>query len=285
MSNPRRSSSLHGDEERLHAAGNARSAQDPSRERADWDPEAVQEVMGVLAREIGSPLTAIEVAVDRLGRCRPSPPTAATGDTEATVNNGSEDRNELGLILEQSHRLAGLARTLLAVAHPNTPRQRAVELERLVSGVVETLRPDLERANIELVCPVAGCGLTAWADPHDVRQALLALLGNARLALDNWPGERRIDVTCGDWSDQEVYVRIKDSGPGVPQEREAKIFLPFISGWGREGVGLALTRLSLLQQGGDLLLEDQQEVPGGAIFTMVLPNDIRIIGDHEEPRP
>ncbi len=282
MSDRRGTSSLHTGEGRLGEPGEASGQHEPSREPADWDSEAVQEVMGVLAREIGSPLTAIEVAVDRLRRRQRSPTASSAGGTEAPMANGIGDQDELGLILQQSHRLAGLARTLLAIAHPSTPRQRTLDLERLVSGVVETLRPELEAANIELRCPVAGCGLTAWGDPHEVRQALLALLGNARLALDDWPSERRIDVTCGAWSEEEVYVRIQDSGPGIPREREAKIFLPFISGWGREGVGLALTRLSLLRQGGDLLLEEQQDEPMGATFTVLLPTDIRSIGDHEE---
>ncbi|GEM_PF-1901058 len=255
----------------------------PSTPSPGWDPEAVQEVMGVLAREIGSPLTAIEVAVDRL-RSQQRRQAARCED----AGKGREDdqprgENELRVILEQSHRMASLARTLLSIARPSAPRQRAVELDRLVSRVAETLRPELEATGIELVYRRDGDRVTAWGDPHQLREALLALLGNARLALDEWPGERRIDVTVGSRGRREVFVRIRDTGPGVPRERESEIFLPFISSWGREGVGLALSRLSMLRQGGDLFLEEQQDEATGATFILMLPNDSRIDLDDEEP--
>ncbi len=214
--------------------------------------EEFGEVAGRIAREIGGPLTAIEMAVHRLQRDRPE-------------GNGSP---ELETILSQSHHLAVLARTLLALARPIHPTPRALDVNEAVEVAVGLARTEMDAKGILMELQLDPTLPHAHADPHQLREALLALLMNARLALGEWTGARWIRVRTDTDPSGKVRVRLQDSGPGVPPGSEEKIFLPFVSGWGRQGVGLSLSRLSVLRQGGELRVETQED--DQSVFVLLL---------------
>lgn len=227
--------------------------------------EALGEVVGSIAREIGAPLTAIEVAVDRLRR------------RHHEVGRGEKGEEELRVILDQSHRLAGLARTLLSLARPGEVRSRLVTLDVLVTRTLSALESDLHRRGIQVRLHHEVPGLTVWGDPHQLREALLALLLNARLALEGWDGERVIRIRTGRLEDHRGFVQVADTGPGVTSGKEDRIFLPFFSEWGREGIGLARSRIALMAQGGHIVLDGPGLHPGAA-FTLILSGR----RDHDE---
>lgn len=230
----------------------------PSTDSTRWTVEAMGEVVGNIAREIGAPLTAIEVAVDRLRR-------------RAVSMGGGPEPEELQVILNQSHRLAGLARTLLSLARPLETHPREIRLDHLVDGVAASVAPEMDRAGISLEVDHLSSPLTVLGDPHQIREALTALVANARLALNGWAGDRVIRLTTGLLREERGFVRVEDSGPGVPEDKEERIFLPFFSEWGRAGIGLALSRIALLGQGGEVYLEPGDERPeSGAAFILVL---------------
>lgn len=230
----------------------------PANESARWTVEAMGEVVGRIAREIGTPLTAIEVAVDRLRR-------------RTTSVEGGPEPAELQVILDQSHRLAGLARTLLSLARPLETDPRPIRLDELVDGVARSVATEIRQAGVSLEVKHLRSPLIIHGDPHQIREALTALVANARLALTGWGGERAIHLTTGMLQEGRAFVRVEDSGPGVPEEQEERIFLPFFSEWGRPGIGLALSRMALLGQGGEVYLEPGGErSSSGAAFVLLL---------------
>ncbi len=217
--------------------------------------EAVSEVVGSIAREIGGPLTAIEMAVDRLrGEGMP----------------GGRGDLELRIILEQSHRLGGLARTLLSLARPAHASARPFDVNVMAGKLLDLVRTEMESLGIELTFESGPDGLIALGDVSQVREVLLALVQNARRALQGREGTGAVRVSASLFATGQVGIRVEDNGPGVPAGEEERIFLPFVSTWGREGVGLALSRLALMGQGGELLVDPSSRL-GGAAFTIVLP--------------
>jgi C4-dicarboxylate-specific signal transduction histidine kinase len=219
---------------------------------------AVGQVAGSVAREIGGPLTAIEMAVDRLRRLHGM--------------NGEEGNVELRTILEQSHRLAALARTLLALARPVRPRMRPVDLATLAREVAAAVERELRGHGIELVLEGPEGPMPAVGDPHQIREVLVALLTNARMALEEWPEKRWIRLRWGHRRDGAPCIQVVDSGPGIPAGEEERIFLPFVSGWGREGIGLSLSQLALMEQGGELMVHEGAG-ESGAAFSLVFCAD------------
>lgn len=78
-----------------------------------------------------------------------------------------------------------------------------------------------------------------------------------------------------DHKDEDLRVRISDNGRGMTQEQMAHIFERFYQADGSHaaegsGLGLALVRQIIIQEGGDIRVES---VPGeGTCFTVLLKN-------------
>jgi signal transduction histidine kinase len=71
-------------------------------------------------------------------------------------------------------------------------------------------------------------------------------------------------------------VEIEDSGPGISPEIRHKLFQPFVS-FGKKGglgLGLALSRQAVLDNGGDLWAESPER--RGARFFIKLPHAVRV---------
>jgi two-component system sensor kinase FixL len=74
-------------------------------------------------------------------------------------------------------------------------------------------------------------------------------------------------------------VCVEDNGPGIAPEIRSQLFQPFVSAGKRNGLGLglALSRQTVLEHGGDMWVESQ---PGrGARFSFRLP------GAHQVAEP
>ena len=68
-----------------------------------------------------------------------------------------------------------------------------------------------------------------------------------------------------------MIVKVEDNGPGIAPEIRSKLFQPFVSAGKRNGLGLglALSRQTVLDHGGDMWVESE---PGkGARFSFRLP--------------
>ena len=75
--------------------------------------------------------------------------------------------------------------------------------------------------------------------------------------------------------EQQVWIRVSDTGPGIPHADQEKMFEPFVRGGnGRRfpqgmGLGLSIARELAEAHGGRLELES--EVGLGVVFTVRLP--------------
>ena len=75
----------------------------------------------------------------------------------------------------------------------------------------------------------------------------------------------------------EVLIRIDDEGPGVPEELREAIFNRFHSvrpeaeSFGRHsGLGLAIARAIVEGHDGEIDVDDRDDAPSGARFTIIL---------------
>jgi C4-dicarboxylate-specific signal transduction histidine kinase len=214
----------------------------------------VGQLSAAVAKEIGGPLQGIQAAADAL--------LAASDGQENGVRSAARQ------ILEQSHRISRLARQLVDLAAPGTPRMAAVPVSDVVRDAVDLVGGALGRAGVILEISPAGSALPpAHADAAQLRQVLLNLLLNACTALETVEGARRILVR-EEARNGDVLIRVEDSGPGVPDEARVEIFLPFTSMYGGTGLGLPMARQLLTEMGGTLTLGDSSL--GGAAFVVTL---------------
>lgn len=180
----------------------------------------------------------------------------------------SESRQILREAAGELDRLDQMVRDLLQYARPRPPTAAAFDLNALVKEVSEFT---LSRA---VSC---GAKMRIEIDPHlpavmgdadMVRQVLVNLLLNAQQAV---PASTvaEFTVTTGR-KGSRAWCRVRDNGPGVPLDRAASVFQPFVTTKTRgTGLGLSISRRVMELQSGQLTLDNPGEP--GASFTLTLP--------------
>lgn len=105
-------------------------------------------------------------------------------------------------------------------------------------------------------------------DPQRLRQVFLNILNNA---VKHGGEGKRIDASIV-YQDDYVVVRIRDYGPGIPEDELALVKKKFYKGSSKArgtGIGLAVSDEIVLMHGGELTLENA--LSGGTLVTVRLP--------------
>ena len=190
-----------------------------------------------------------------------------------------------------------LQRQLIDVAREDVGR-----LDRLIGNISEAARTDAElaRATFEVVDlgPLIEQLVSSWDNRREKgdariafarpRRASAVVLGRPeRLArainniIDNAvgfsPPGGLVEIAASRVGDK-VRIRIDDEGPGVPNEAREAIFKRFHSvrpegeSFGRHsGLGLAIARAIVEGHDGEIDVQDRDDAPSGARFTICLP--------------
>ena len=98
-------------------------------------------------------------------------------------------------------------------------------------------------------------------DRHELQQVVLNLLTNAAQAVAGNPAGAPRTITVTTWADEQVHLRVADSGPGIPEDLVPRIFEHGLTTKRvdpmENGVGLALTRLVCRRRGGEIHVEQE----------------------------
>jgi PAS domain S-box-containing protein len=144
-------------------------------------------------------------------------------------------------------------------------------LQEVVDAVMPMVEPQLESRRIRRHVEIPA-GLTAHADRDKTQQILLNLLSNSTKFT---PAEGSVTIEALD-DGSRVHLRVRDTGVGIPPERLAHVFEPFVQvdeshARRSEGTGLGLAISRDLAHGmhGDLTAESTPGV--GSVFTLTLP--------------
>ncbi|MCB9282917.1 MAG: response regulator [Lewinellaceae bacterium] len=136
--------------------------------------------------------------------------------------------------------------------------------------IVESFHSSAKQRRIELRFLPDTTGLVVDYDPDKLMDILSNLLSNA---LKFTPEGGRVEVSVGVVTEhkEQLFIRVKDNGPGIPAEALGKVFDRFFqadTGQG-SGIGLALTRelVHLLQ--GEISVKSKEGE--GAEFLVALP--------------
>jgi signal transduction histidine kinase/CheY-like chemotaxis protein len=150
-----------------------------------------------------------------------------------------------------------------------------VELQPLITEVVETIYPLVERNQNQLVVHVANNIGTIEADLTKVRQILLNVLSNATKFTEQGTitltVERIVQADDG-W----FQFEIRDTGIGITDEQMVLLFQPFSQvdssntrRYGGTGLGLALSKRFCELHGGTISVTSRHLI--GSTFTILLP--------------
>jgi CheY-like chemotaxis protein/anti-sigma regulatory factor (Ser/Thr protein kinase) len=159
-------------------------------------------------------------------------------------------------IIEQRARIARDL-TRHAIGSPRFDEQR--EVSPIVQEVVQTLAVEAHKAGARIV--VRGADASArLSGSLDVSQVLTNLVLNA---LAHAPPGSEVEVSV-ELTEDKCVVAVTDQGPGVPQDLREGVFRGASLRPGGAGVGLRHSRELARAWGGDVVLADRAESPGGA---------------------
>jgi PAS domain S-box-containing protein len=254
--------------EDLHAINEAlaRQAEELDRRRAEADAanRAKSEFLAMMSHELRTPLNAIGGYVQLLEMGIHGPVSEAQRETLERV--GRSQRHLLRLINE----VLNLAR--IESGRVDYAMER-VPLGEAVAAVLPMVEPQMAAKGLTCAVDVAPDAV-ARADRDKLQQILINLLTNAmkftppggRVTVDSARRPGLMDV---------LFLRVRDTGIGIPAEKLESIFEPFVQvdvSHARRaegtGLGLAISRDLARGMGGDLRA---RSVPGqGSTFTLVL---------------
>ncbi len=165
------------------------------------------------------------------------------------------------------YRAAGRMRELLAdLAHASRANKSTFELwdiREVIRTASEAALPIGEEQTIQILNDVPS-GINIPLERSRIECVFFNLITNALEAMPHG-GLIRIGAKS---ADDDVLIDVEDTGPGIPAAIRGRLFEPFVT-LGKShglGLGLALSRQTLLDHGGDLWLEPA----AGARFVMRL---------------
>lgn len=229
---------------------------------------AVGRISAQITHEIRNPLNSIglntELLADEIERLahRPVGATAASDDSISTV----ELRTIVQAIGREVDRLNAVAEEYLGFARLPRPVFLREDLNDIVAGLTDFVRPELEESGVSLDVQLAASLPSIRGDEAQLRAALLNLLRNSREAM---PAGGSVTVTTRA-SDGYVEAEVRDTGAGIPAEALPRIFDAFYSTKEKgTGLGLAFTQQVVQEHGGSITCDS---APGdGTSFRVRLP--------------
>jgi two-component system NtrC family sensor kinase len=228
---------------------------------------AIGELVAGIAHELNNPLTVVKVTASLLEG-------ALKGEAAADAR----------AIREHADRAARIVRGLLHFAR-QTPHEHApTDLNEVAGRVCRFREAALRSEHVTLETRFAPDLPPTLADGPQLEQVVLNLLVNAEQAIASGRGHGRVVVST-EADGGVLRLRVRDDGPGMPEEVRARVFDPFFTTRGvgeGTGLGLAVSHGIVAEHGGTIRV---RSAPGeGAEFTVELPL-VPVAAPEDEPAP
>jgi signal transduction histidine kinase/pSer/pThr/pTyr-binding forkhead associated (FHA) protein len=192
------------------------------------------------------------------------------------IKMGLKDKNDNLIqqgwrIAEKNHsKIYDLVMDMLTYSKERVPAIENADINEIVRDVFELLENRARELGVNLELKLGDTLPMISVETEGIHRALLNIIGNALDAVEGCPNPH---VIIGTRLAEEGWLKIivVDNGIGIPPQKLADIFKPFVSTKGARGtgLGLAVSRKILREHGGDILVQSQ--VGQGSKFILRLP--------------
>jgi signal transduction histidine kinase len=242
-----------------------------------------------ITHEVRNPLSSISLNAEMLEE------EIAQGSIDPT-----ESRDLLHLIQQEVDRLTEITEEYLQFARMPKLKLEEEEINEVIRSVLDLVRHEYEAAGVRVELDLASDLPRVAVDENQLRRAILNIVKNSREAMteggrlsiatqrtsspsaDVEEEARAADGQAPRPSDAErakgddegrselVEVVIKDTGPGIPEEKLSQIFEPFYSTKEKgTGLGLAITQQVISEHGAKLEVSSRKGE--GTTFRILFP--------------
>jgi two-component system sensor histidine kinase AtoS len=186
---------------------------------------------------------------------------------------GDDDPNKdvVDRIQNDCLRLNSLMESVLAFSRPVPRHFGPIDLNVMLSQMLGRWYPRLAKVNVKSFFQQNPEISNVEGDWRSLEQVFTNLISNAVEAMEKTGGTLAIKLDClpVPEGENQVEIKVSDTGPGIPEEIRAKIFEPFITTKSNgTGLGLAIIKRIVIAHRGNI---DVESFPGGTVFRVTLP--------------
>jgi PAS domain S-box-containing protein len=216
-----------------------------------------------IAHELRNPVSAINVYLAVIQE--------ALQELTAQEQNKIETLNKAcRQMQEATNRIDSTVRKVMDFAKPSTPQLVNADLNQSIQKVIDLCDAALRKTNISLKTVLDSNLPKSLVDSHLIERVLLNLLSNAIQVLKDHDGARKIEISSQK-TNSSIIICVADSGPGVSEDIQDKIFDPFYTtAAGGSGIGLSISRRIVSDHYGRIDVGKSKW--GGAEFKIQLPS-------------
>jgi two-component system, NtrC family, sensor histidine kinase HydH len=163
-------------------------------------------------------------------------------------------------------RMRELVSDLVSIARGDPSAVQICELREVIVTASNSALAEKKPGRVQILFQVPE-GIVLQLVRSAVERVFFNVIANA---IEAMPHGGKINI-CARKNVDSVFIEVEDTGLGIPEEVRDRLFEPFVTGGKPEGLGLglALARQTLRNQGGDMWTEPAV----GARFVIRLPID------------
>ncbi len=208
-----------------------------------------------VAHEIRNPLNAISITAQRL-------------KSEFVPQKDKEEYiSFIKTILDEIKSLDNIINQFLGLAKAQRLDLIPTNMNAFLDELVNLIEIEAKEKNISLTKRIETLP-EMKIDPEEMKKALLNIMQNGVQATP--PGKTLKVQGFEDDSQNQIVIKIEDSGPGIPKQNLSKIFQPYFS-TKEKGTGLGLSIAYRIISDHKGKIEVESELGKGTIFTVKLP--------------
>lgn len=231
------------------------SAQSAQRRALDAERlAAIGRMVATIAHDFRGPLSVIRAATYELAQ------TAVEPDEVRALASGA---------LEETERMVRMCADLLDETRASEDRaeREPEDLDPWIEGVVAVAAEEAARQGVVLETRL-DADMRIAIDGDRLRRALLNLVYNGIEAMPDG-GVLRVE---SEREPEAAVIRVVDSGVGIPDTIEDRLFEPFVTAGkpGGTGIGLAVVKKVVGDHGGSIAVD--KAPGGGTVFALRLPS-------------
>ncbi|GAB61134.1 MAG: PAS domain-containing sensor histidine kinase [Candidatus Jettenia sp.] len=211
-----------------------------------------------LAHEIKNPLNAMNIQMLVLER--------EIQDTHKLSSKSKKEFLEIvSIVQKEVIRLSGFVEECLQFSRTGELNKSLVNIGEMLNEITSLLLPQAQLNGIYVELDVMHALPKVKVDKDKMKQAILNILINGIEAMPDG-GEMRVGVH---YSHDGILISCQDTGPGIPDEIQDKIFnLFYTTKNGGTGIGLSFAQNIVQAHGGTIRLE---QTPKGSKFIIAIP--------------